>query len=104
MPIYFSNSSDLIGDKLGGKETALLIDIDSWLYSNGIIYEEMNQVREWIFIEWLSKKINSRYSKKCENPIICVIFSKTNQNFIDSIINNIESLSGLKLEDPIYIH
>lgn len=103
MVLYFLNSIEPIKEKIEKTESPLFIDVDSWLYSNGIIYEDMNSVREYIFIEWVHKKINAHTLKKSSDSPIYIIFSRTDLKFIDNMVNNLECLNGSSSIDPVYI-
>ena len=58
------------------------IDVNSWFKSNNISPDEMNTIRQYIFEEWLSKKIYSARSRIIFGHVLAVSYTGPNDKFV----------------------
>jgi hypothetical protein len=62
-----------------------LIDINSWFKTNNLTPESMNEIRQFIFDEWLNKKIASSRSKIQSGTQPIIICEYITPYFISSL-------------------
>lgn len=103
MIIYAVRSINSLKDIEESKNSFYMIDVNSWLEDNGFTHSEMNSVREWIFVEWVNKKLSSYYSKKTKETHICLLFSESSEFFIKNLGNNLKDHFNRENLDLIYI-
>jgi len=68
------------------------IDVNSWFKSNNLSPSCMNEIRQYIFEEWLSKKIEGSKNKVITGYNLVVVYEHPTSPFIDLLkekINNI---------------
>lgn len=58
------------------------IDINSWFKSNNLIPQDMNEIRQFIFEEWLSKKIQTSKTKVKSGGHLVIIYDSPTESFI----------------------
>ena len=58
------------------------IDVNSWFKTNGVTPGEMNDIRQYIFEEWLSKKIYSARSRIDSGYTLAVSYNNPNDDFV----------------------
>ena len=68
------------------------IDVNSWFKSNGVTPDDMNKIRQYIFEEWLSKKIQSAKSRIDSGYLLAVSYNNPNDEFIDLLENKISDI------------
>lgn len=58
------------------------IDVNSWFKTNGLSPEDMNGVRQFIFDEWITKKVSSIKPKENIELTIVVIYETPSDKFL----------------------
>lgn len=77
------------------------IDVNSWFKANGVSPEDMNKIRQYIFEEWLTKKIQSAKNRIYSGYTLAVSYSSPNDKFIRlledkiSFVLEIEKCKGI---------
>jgi len=89
MTVYVVKSIESMKSLNPNSGPTYLIDVNSWFEANGFTHKEMNPVREWIFVEWVNKKIASYTSKKCKEEYVCMIFTDSTQASIRNLGKNL---------------
>lgn len=89
MTLYVVKSLDSLKSLNEGSESFYVINVNGWFESHGFSHKDMNPVREWIFVEWMNKKISSYSSKKTREEYICILFSETTNTFIKNLSKNL---------------
>ena len=59
------------------------IDINSWFRSNSLNPSNMNEVRQFIFEEWLHKKIAGTKNKISSGSALIIVYDSPTDLFID---------------------
>jgi hypothetical protein len=59
------------------------IDINSWFKSNNLTPSGMNEIRQYIFEEWLYKKISGSKAKISSGCNLVVIYDSPTDPFLD---------------------
>lgn len=59
------------------------IDVNSWFKSNSLTPDSMNEVRQYIFEEWLHKKMTSSKNKISTGCKLVIIYDSPTDPFID---------------------
>lgn len=59
------------------------IDVNSWFKSNNLTPDSMNEVRQYIFEEWLHKKMTSSKNKISTGCKLVIIYDSPTDPFID---------------------
>jgi len=103
MTLYVVKSLDSVKNLNENSDSFYVINIDEWFESHGFTHKEMNPVREWIFVEWMNKKISSYSSKKSKEDHICVLFSEATNTFIKNLGKNLTSHFECENLDFVYI-
>jgi len=67
------------------------IDINSWFKQNNISPSEMNEIRQFIFEEWLQKKILSSKAKVSSETFLVIICDTPTDSFISLLKQKISS-------------
>ncbi len=68
------------------------IDINSWFKQNNLSPSNMNEVRQFIFEEWLYKKILSSKSKVSSGTSLVVIYDDPTDPFISLLKQKITTI------------
>ena len=80
------------------KETDIIpIDINMWFKSNNLTPDCMNEIRQYIFEEWLVKKIQINKNKIESGTIPVIVYNNINEAFISLLEDKI--LESLEIED-----
>lgn len=58
------------------------IDVNFWFKANGLTPEDMNGVRQFIFDEWITKKVSSIKPKENTELSVVVIYEKPSEKFL----------------------
>ncbi len=58
------------------------IDVNSWFKSNSLNPSEMNEIRQFIFEEWIIKKIQSTKNKILPGAHVVIIYDNPSPSFI----------------------
>lgn len=77
------------------KESDIIpIDINLWFKSNNLTPDCMNDIRQYIFEEWLVKKIQINKNKIDSGTIPVIVYNNINEAFIsllkDKILESLE--------------
>lgn len=64
-------------------ESFHVIDVNLWFKSNNLTPSSMNEIRQYIFEEWLHKKITSSKSKIVSGSNLIVVYDSPTDPFID---------------------
>ncbi len=65
------------------------IDINMWFKANGLTPDSMNEIRQYIFEEWLSKKIASSKNKVIAGSQPVIIYEYTTSSFVTMLSEKI---------------
>lgn len=68
------------------------IDVNSWFKSNNLNPSEMNEIRQFIFEEWIIKKIQSSKNKMLPGSHIAIIYDSPSSDFILFLEQKISSI------------
>ena len=80
------------------KESEVIpIDVNLWFKSNNLTPDGMNEIRQYIFEEWLIKKIQSNKNKIESGTIPVIIYNNVNEAFISLLRKKITE--SLEIED-----
>ncbi len=60
-----------------------IIDVNLWFKSNNLTPSCMNEIRQYIFEEWLHKKISSSKSKITSGVNLVIVYDSPTDLFID---------------------
>ncbi len=60
-----------------------VIDVNMWFKSNSLTPSSMNEIRQYIFEEWLHKKICSSKSKITSGLDLVIVYESPTDPFID---------------------
>jgi hypothetical protein len=58
------------------------IDVNSWFKTHGLTPGEMNGVRQFIFEEWITKKVSSIKLKEGSETFVVIIYESPNPHFL----------------------
>ena len=72
-----------------------LIDVNSWFKTNGLKSCDMNDIRQYIFEEWLHKKIVGYKNKLEQGYKLVIIYDSPNAAFLELIKKKI-----IEIYDP----
>jgi len=59
------------------------IDVNSWFKSNNLTPDSMNEIRQYIFEEWLHKKMTSSKNKISTGCKLVIVYDSPTEPFID---------------------
>jgi hypothetical protein len=79
------------------------IDVNQWFKSNGLTPSSMNEIRQYIFEEWLYKKIFSSKTKITSGNNLVVIYDSPTEPFIALLKNKITEILEFEFCDIILI-
>ena len=80
------------------------IDINSWFRSNNLNPSDMNEIRQYIFEEWIIKKIQSSKNKMNPGSNIIIIYDNPSDTFISFLKQKISSIFECESCDLIFIN
>lgn len=64
-------------------ESFHIIDVNLWFKNNNLTPSSMNEIRQYIFEEWLHKKISSSKTKISTGSNLVVVYDSPTDPFID---------------------
>ena len=79
------------------------IDINSWFKSNSLTPSNMNEVRQFIFEEWLHKKINGSKTKVTSGCILVVIYDSPTDPFLNLLKDKITEIFDCEICDVVLV-
>lgn len=85
LKIFLVNKSDKIRNIKLERCEICSIDINSWFKNNNLTASNMNEVRQYIFEEWLHKKIAGSKTKILLGTPLVIIYDNPTVSFIDLI-------------------
>lgn len=59
------------------------IDVNSWFKNNNLTPDNMNEIRQYIFEEWLHKKMTSSKNKISTGCKLVIVYDSPTEPFID---------------------
>lgn len=80
-----------------------VIDINSWFKSNNLTPSNMNEIRQYIFEEWLYKKITGFKNKISQGHRLVIIFDTPTPHFIGLLKEKITEVFELEFCDVILV-
>lgn len=80
-----------------------IIDINLWFKNNGLDPDSMNEVRQYIFEEWLDKKINSSKSKIQSGFNIVILYESPTAPFISLLKEKIAEIFSCDFCDVVLV-
>jgi hypothetical protein len=89
--------SDKIKSVREKESEVISIDVNLWFKSNNLTPDCMNEIRQYIFEEWLIKKIQSNKNKIESGTIPVIIYNNVNEAFISLLRKKITE--SLEIED-----
>jgi len=69
-----------------------IIDINLWFKTNNLTPASMNDIRQYIFEEWLNKKINNYKNKIILGQSLFIVYENPTQLFIDLLKEKISNI------------
>lgn len=94
---FIVNKSDKI-KSMGFKSigTFHIIDVNLWFKSNNLTPLNMNEIRQFIFEEWLHKKITAFKSKIISGSNLVVVNETPTNLFIDLLKDKIKEILAIE--------
>ena len=80
-----------------------IIDVNMWFKTNNLTPSCMNKIRQYIFEEWLHKKISGSKSKVNSGVNILVVYDSPNDLFIDLLKSKITEILESDFCDVVLI-
>jgi hypothetical protein len=68
------------------------IDVNNWFKINGLNPSNMNEIRQFIFDEWIAKKLKSLKNKITEGSCIIIVYEDPTESFIKFLEQKIEEI------------
>lgn len=87
----------------GSNDSAYIIDVNLWFKSNSLTPSSMNEIRQYIFEEWLHKKISGSRSKIGSGCNIIVVYDSPTDSFIDLLKQKITEILGYDFCDVVLV-
>jgi hypothetical protein len=85
------------------KRESFYIDVNSWFKSNSLTPSNMNEVRQYIFEEWLYKKISGSKSKLITGSNLVIIYDSPTDPFISLLKEKISDVFNCDFCEVILI-
>jgi len=79
------------------------IDVNLWFKNNNLTPSSMNSIRQYIFEEWLHKKITSSRSKVSTGHKLVIIYDSPTDPFIDLLKHKIIEILDYDFCDIVLI-
>ena len=70
-------------------DTFHVIDVNMWFKNNNLTPSSMNEIRQYIFEEWLHKKITSSKSKISSGSKLVIVYDSPTDPFINLLKHKI---------------
>ena len=70
-------------------DTFHVIDVNMWFKNNNLTPSSMNEIRQYIFEEWLHKKITSSKSKISSGSKLVIVYDSPTDPFINLLKHTI---------------
>jgi hypothetical protein len=80
-----------------------IIDVNSWFKTNGLSPEDMNGVRQFIFDEWITKKVSSIKPKENTELSIVVIYETPSDKFLSFLKRKLLENFGHSFYDIVLV-
>jgi hypothetical protein len=80
-----------------------VIDVNMWFKTNSLTPSNMNEIRQYIFEEWLHKKIVTSKTKVVSGSNLVVVYDSPTEPFIDLLKNKILEILEFEFCDIILI-
>ena len=80
-----------------------IIDVNMWFKSNSLTPTSMNEIRQYIFEEWLHKKLCSSKSKLTSGFNLVVVYDNPTDPFIDLLKGKILEILEYEFCDVILV-
>lgn len=81
-----------------------VIDVNLWFKTNSLTPSNMNEIRQYIFEEWLHKKIVSSKTKCVSGSNLVVIYDTPTDLFIDLLKHKITEILEFEFCDIILMN
>lgn len=79
------------------------IDVNSWFRINGLTPEDMNDIRQYIFDEWITKKVSSIKPKENTELSVAVIYESPNEKFLSFLRKKFTENFGINFYDIVLV-
>ncbi len=79
------------------------IDVNSWFKSNCLTPSNMNEIRQYIFEEWLHKKILSSKNKINSGSNLVIVYDSPTDPFVSLLKEKISEVFGCEFCDVVLI-
>lgn len=79
------------------------IDVNSWFKIHGLTPEEMNGVRQFIFEEWITKKVSSIKLKEEKETFVVIIYESPNPHFLSFLKEKFLEFFGHDFYDIVLV-
>jgi len=83
--------------------TSHVIDINLWFKNNSLTPSCMNEIRQYIFEEWLHKKITGSKSKVSSGSNLIIVYDSPNDLFIDLLKRKISEILEFDFCDVVLV-
>jgi hypothetical protein len=80
-----------------------IIDVNLWFKSNNLTPSCMNEIRQYIFEEWLHKKITSSKTKVSSGIDLVIVYDSPTDPFIDLLKQKIFDIFDYDFCDVVLI-
>lgn len=81
-----------------------VIDVNLWFKTNSLTPSNMNEIRQYIFEEWLHKKIVTSKTKVVSGSNLVVVYDSPTDPFIDLLKNKISEILEFEFCDIILMN
>lgn len=81
-----------------------VIDVNLWFKTNSLSPSDMNKIRQYIFEEWLHKKIAASKTKVLSGSNLVVVYETPTDLFIDLLKNKITEILEFEFCDIILMN
>lgn len=79
------------------------IDVNSWFKANGLTPDEMNGIRQFIFEEWITKKVSSIKLKEESETFVAVVYESPSPHFLSFLEGKFTEIFGHDFYDIVLV-
>lgn len=79
------------------------VDINLWFRNNSVSPSSMNEVRQFIFEEWLYRKIYGFKNKINTGCVLVIIFENPNESFISLLNQKISQAFEIEISEVVLV-
>lgn len=79
------------------------IDVNSWFKTHGLTPGEMNGVRQFIFEDWITKKVSSIKLKEGNETFVVIVYESPSPHFLSFIKEKFLEVFGHDFYDIVLV-